>query len=71
MSLTLFAAHRILQSANRVLQLACSLVGLAFSFQFLVAKYLPGCFFYGSLGLFGRTFDSILVNCRKLTFYCA
>jgi hypothetical protein len=64
--LALFAAHRILQSADCVLYLACSLVGLSFSFQFLVAEDLPGRFFHGPLGLLGRTFDSIFVHCRFL-----
>ena len=59
MAPTLFAAHRILQSADRVLHFADGLVGLAFSFQLLVAEDLPGGFFYGALGLLCRTVDSI------------
>ncbi len=55
----LFAAHHILQSADRVLHLAGSLVGLAFSFQLLVAQDLSGGFFHGSLGLLCRTVDSV------------
>ena len=49
--LTLFTAHRILQSADRVLHFAGSLVGLAFSFQLLVAEDLPRGLFHRSLGL--------------------
>jgi hypothetical protein len=44
-------------SYSCVLHLACSLVGLAFSFQLLVAEDLPGGFFDSSLGLLCRTFD--------------
>jgi len=51
MVMALFAAYCILQSADRVLHLASSLVGLALSFQLLVAEDLPGGFFHGSLGL--------------------
>jgi len=63
----LFAAHRIFQSADRVLHLASNLVGLALSFQLLVAQDLPGGFFHGSLGLLCGTFDSILIHCHVLT----
>src|ERR1700719_2297329 len=59
----LIAAHCILQSADRVLHLAGSLVDLAFSFQLLVAEDLSGGFFHGSLGLLCRTLDSIFVHC--------
>ena len=55
MAITLFAAHRIFQSADGVLHLTGSLVGLAFSFQLLVAEDLSGGFFHGSLGLLCRT----------------
>ena len=47
----LLAAHCILQSADRVLPLAGRLVGLAFSFQLLVAEDLPCGFFHRSFGL--------------------
>src|ERR1700687_346046 len=66
MVLVLFSSHRIFQSADCVLHLACSLVGLAFSFQLLVAEDLPGGFFDSSLGLHCRTFDSIFIHCRIL-----
>jgi hypothetical protein len=59
--LPLFTAHRILQSANRVLHFAGSLVGLASSFQLLVAEDLPCGLFHRSLGLLCRAFDSIFV----------
>jgi hypothetical protein len=62
----LFAAHRILQSADCVLNLARNLVGLAFSVQLLVAKDLPGGFFHGTLGLLGRTLDPIFIHCHIL-----
>jgi hypothetical protein len=47
----LFATHCVLQSADRVLQFAGGLVGLAFSFELFVAQDLPGGLFYRSLGL--------------------
>src|ERR1700692_3641812 len=62
----LFAAHRIFQTADRVLHLAGSLVGLAFGFQLLVAEDLSGDFFHGSLGLLGRALDAIFIHCRFL-----
>ena len=51
MVLALLAAHRILQSTDRVLHLACGLVGLPFGFQLLVAEDLPRGFFHRSFGL--------------------
>ena len=66
MVLVLFSSHHIFQSADCVLHLACSLVGLAFSFQLLVAEDLPGGFFDSSLGLLCRTFDSIFIQSRIL-----
>ena len=66
MVLALLAAHRILQSTDRVLHLACGLVGLAFGFQLLVAEDLSGDFFHGSLGLLGRALDAIFIHCRFL-----
>jgi hypothetical protein len=51
MVLALLAAHCILQSTDRVLHLAGSLFGLAFSFQLLVAEDLPCGFFHRSFGL--------------------
>ena len=67
--LTLFTAHRILQSADRVLHFAGRLVGLAFSFQFIVAEDLPCGLFHRSLDLLCRAFDSIFVHCRILDVY--
>jgi hypothetical protein len=52
--MALFAAHRIFHSADRVLNFARNLVGLAFSFQLLVAAR---GFFHGTLGLLCRTVD--------------
>jgi hypothetical protein len=66
MAQALFPAHCILQSADSVLHLASNLVGLAFSFQLLVAEDLSGGFFHGSLGLLRRTFDSIFIHCHIL-----
>jgi hypothetical protein len=51
MVLALLAAHCILQSTDRVLHLAGSLFGLAFSFELLVAEDLPCDFFHRSFGL--------------------
>jgi len=69
MVLTLLAAHRIFQSTDRVLHLAGSLVGLAFSFQLLVTEYLPCSFFHCSFGLLCRTFNSIFIHCHVLVIY--
>ena len=51
MVLALLAAHCILQSTDRVLHLAGSLFGLAFSFELLVAEDLPCDLFHRSFGL--------------------
>jgi hypothetical protein len=51
------------------LHFAGSLVGLALGFQVLSAKNLPGGFFHRSLGLLGRTSDSIFVHRRFLVIY--
>jgi len=51
MVMALFAAHRILQSADRVLQLALRFVGAALGFQLLVPEDLPGGLFHATLGL--------------------
>ena len=66
MAPALFAAHCILQSADRVLQFAGGLVGFAFSFQLLVAEDLPDGFLHGSFGLLCRALDSIFIYCRIL-----
>ena len=49
--MALFAAHRISHSADRVLNLARNLVGLAVGFQLLVAEDFTGGFFHGTQGL--------------------
>jgi hypothetical protein len=69
MVLALFTAHGILQSADRVLHLAGSPVGLAGGFQFLIAKDLPDGLFHGSFGLLCGAFDSIFIHCRILAIY--
>jgi hypothetical protein len=58
----LFAARSILQSADGVLHLAGSLVGFAFSFQFLVAEGLSGRFLNTALDLLRRPFDTIFIH---------
>jgi hypothetical protein len=45
-----FAAHRILQSTDRVLQLALRFVGAALGFQLLVAEDLPGGLLHATFG---------------------
>jgi len=60
MVLALLAAHCILQSTDRVLHLAGSLFGLAFSFQLLVAEDLPCDFFH-------RSFDLLCPLIRSLS----
>src|SRR5579863_899089 len=67
--LGLFTAHRILQSTDRVLHFAGSLVGLAIGFQLLIAKNPPGGLFHRSLGLLCRASDSIFVHCHILVIY--
>jgi hypothetical protein len=62
----LFAAHCILQSADRVLHFARGLVALAFSFQLLVAEDLSSGFFHRAFGLLRRTADSIFIHWRIL-----
>src|ERR1700726_3791177 len=69
MVLALLAAHCILQFTDRILHLAGSLVGLAFSFQLLVAEDLPCGFFHRSFGLLCRTSNSILIHCHILFIY--
>ena len=44
--LTLFTAHRILQSAECILHLASGLLVLAFNFQILIAQNLSSSFFH-------------------------
>jgi len=68
-ALTLFTAQRVLQSTDRVLHFAGSLVGLAIGFQLLIAKNLPGGLFHRSLGLLRRAVDSIFIHCRILVVY--
>ena len=66
MVMALFAAHRILQSTDRVLHFACGLVGGAFGFHFLVAENLPDRFLHSSFDLLCRAFNSIFIHCRIL-----
>jgi hypothetical protein len=49
MVLALLAAHRILQSTDRVLHLACGLVGLASVSSFLSPKTFPAASFTAPL----------------------
>jgi hypothetical protein len=58
----LFPAQGILQTANRILHFANNLLGLAFSFQLLIAEQFSDDFLHGSFGLLCRTFDSILIH---------
>src|ERR1700722_12366763 len=58
----LFAAHGVLEAADRVLHFALDLVGLAFILRLLVSQDLAGPFLHLALGLLGRAFDAILVN---------
>jgi hypothetical protein len=66
--LGLFAAKRILQAADGVLNLALRLVSLAFGFQLGVAGDFTGCFLYGALRLIGCAFDPILVQLTTSLF---
>src|SRR6478609_9296245 len=51
----LFAAQRVFDPADRVLDLSRRLVGFAFVLQLAVAHRLAGRFLDGALGLIGRT----------------
>ena len=68
MVLALLAAHCILQSTDRVLHLAGSLFGLAFSFELLVAEDLPCDLFHRSFGP-ALSFNSILSIADILVIY--
>jgi hypothetical protein len=57
-----FAAHGVLQTADRVLHLAFDLIGLAFAFHLLVSQGLAGPFLHLALGLLGGALDAIFVN---------
>src|ERR1700694_1384370 len=58
----LFAAHGVLQTADRVLHLALHLIGFAFGFRLLVAQDLAGPFLHFALGLLGGAFYAIFVD---------
>jgi hypothetical protein len=65
----LLAAHCVFQSADRVLHLAGGLIGLALSFQLLIAEGLPCSFFHRAFSLLCRTNNSILVHRGILRIY--
>ena len=54
--MALFAAHRIFQTADSVLHLACNLLGIALRLDAFVANYLDGrhFFFLATACLIGR-----------------
>jgi hypothetical protein len=58
----LLAAHRVLQAADGILHFSLQLVAPAFGFGFLIARRLAASFLHFPLGLFGGTFDAILVD---------
>ena len=62
----LFAAHGVLEAADRVLHLALDLIGLAFILRLLVSQDLAGPFLHLALGLLGRAFDAIFIYCAIL-----
>jgi hypothetical protein len=64
MVLALLAAHCILQSTDRVLHLAGSLFGLAFSFQLLSPLPLLSPLLWPAL-----SFNSIFIHCRYPRYY--
>ena len=56
----LLAAHRV--PADGILHFSLQLVAPAFGFGFLIARRLAASFLHFPLGLFGGTFDAILVD---------
>ena len=70
MVLALFTAHRILQSADRVLHLAGSLVGLTFSFQLLVPNTFPAASFTAPLVCSAEPLIRSLSIATFSLFYC-
>jgi hypothetical protein len=52
--MALFAAHRVLQSADGVLHFSRGLLGLALSFELRVAEDLPRGYFHRSLACFAE-----------------
>ena len=55
-------ANRVIDAADRVLDLAYEVVVFSFSHQFGVADGFAGCFLDGAFGLLGRTGDTIFVH---------
>src|SRR5438045_7277706 len=55
-------AHRVLQTANGVLNFSGRLVDLALALEFLVSGQLAGLFLHFSFCLFGGAFDAILIH---------
>src|SRR5450759_3930553 len=60
----LFAAKRVLEAANRVLNLSGNLFAFAFSFELGITGDLADDFLHGTVGLLCRSLDAILVHVR-------
>jgi len=62
----LFTPQLVLDSPNSVLDFAGDLIALTFAFQLAVSSHLSGDFFEFALGLFGGTFNAIIVHTALL-----
>ena len=70
MVLALFTAHGVLQSTDRVLHLAGSLVGLAFGFSFLSPKVFPTASFTAPLACSAEPLIRSLSSAVSSLFVC-
>jgi len=59
---SLFAAQRVLDAADGILNLALDLIGFALGFGLAVTGYFSGNFLNLAFDLFDRAFDAILVH---------
>src|SRR5271166_6714721 len=63
-------AHRLVQAADGILNLADGLVGLAVTLQLGVADSLANSHFRGAFDFLNRTGDSVLIHDWALLAYC-
>src|SRR5664279_4211000 len=60
----LFATKRVLDAANRVLNLSGNLFTFAFSFELGITSDLADDFLHGTFGLLCRSLDTVFVHIR-------
>jgi hypothetical protein len=58
----LFASKSVLDTANRVLNLASDLISLAFTFELTVTRDLAGNLFHFALRLLYRAFNAVFIH---------